>query len=401
MKILVINAGSSSVKCSLFDKGGSDRTASGLVERIGLKGTRLHYSVSGSDRRTEPVAVNDTAAAAEAIVNKLTDGAVSALGQIGAVGHRVVHGGEKIVKPVPIDAAVKAVIRDCFTLAPLHNPPNLQGIEACERLLAGTPQVAVFDTAFHATMPEKAFVYGLPYRYYAEGGIRRYGFHGTSHQFVARRTAAHLARPADTLRLIICHLGNGCSMSAVLGGRCIDTSMGMTPLEGLLMGTRCGDLDPSIVFHLMDQYDLDPEQISELLNKQSGLKGLAGIGSSDLRDILEAGRKGNRQAELAVQAFVYRIRKYIGAYIAALGGLDALVFTAGIGENAPLIRERVCEGLGGGDSLGIAVDPKRNAGVCGRLAEIQPPGSRVKVLVVPTNEEQEIAYQTRQVLESG
>jgi acetate kinase len=403
MKILVINAGSSSVKFSLFDTPSKTLAASGLVERIGLAGTRFHYR-RGGDRLTEPVAVGNTETAVKTILAKLTagsDGVVASLREIDAVGHRVVHGGERIVAPVRIDADVKAVIRDCFVLAPLHNPPNLQGIEACERLLADTPQVAVFDTAFHAAMPARAYIYGLPYRYYTDAGIRRYGFHGTSHQFVSRKAAAFLGTPIDGLRLITCHLGNGCSMSAVSGGRCIDTSMGMTPLEGLLMGSRCGDLDPSIVFYLMDQHQLDPLQISTLLNKESGLKGLAGIGSSDLRDILAAREAGNRQADLAVEAFVYRIRKYVGAYVAALDGLDALVFTAGIGENAPEIRALVCQELGGSNSLGIAVDPRRNTSVDGQPAEIQPDGCAVKVLVIPTNEEREIAFQTLQVLNTS
>ena len=297
-----------------------------------------------------------------------------------------------------IDSGVKRVIKDCFDLAPLHNPPNLHGIEACEAIFPGVPQVAVFDTAFHATIPEHAYLYGLPYRLYREDKIRRYGFHGTSHQYVCRTAADHLDRPIEKLKIISCHLGNGCSITAVDGGRSIDTSMGFTPLEGLVMGTRCGDIDPAIVFYLMAHKQLDSRRVSDLLNKESGLLGLAETGSNDLRDILEAREIGNRQADTAVGVFAYRIRKYIGAYAFALGGIDAIAFTAGIGENAPPIREMVCRGL---DPLGIVLDPDKNTAAQRGPREIQDDKSRVKILVVPTNEEKEIAIQTLARLPEG
>jgi acetate kinase len=281
-------------------------------------------------------------------------------------------------------------------LAPLHNPANLEGIEACEDIFPGIPQVAVFDTAFHNTLPEHAYLYGLPYALYKEDKIRRYGFHGTSHQYISQTAANFFNRPLEELKIISCHLGNGCSITAIDGGRSIDTSMGFTPLEGLMMGTRCGDLDPAIVFYLMENKQLDPGQIGDLLNKQSGLLGLAGIDSSDLRDIFAASKSGNRQTESAVDVFAYRIKKYIGAYTFALGGIDAVIFTAGIGENSPDIREMVCRGLEG---LGIVIDTKKN--VAGNLAEreIQHNYGQVKILVIPTNEEKQIALQTLEVLQ--
>jgi len=294
-----------------------------------------------------------------------------------------------------VDDRVKQIVKECFELAPLHNPPNLEGIEACEDIFPGVPQVAVFDTSFHTTLPEYAYLYGLPYALYKEDKIRRYGFHGTSHQYVCRTAADFLNRPLEELKIISCHLGNGCSITAVDGGRSIDTSMGFTPLEGVMMGTRCGDLDPAIVFYLMEYKKLDPRQINDLLNKQSGLLGLAGIGSSDLRDILKAEESGNQQAVTALNVFAYRIKKYIGAYAFAMGGIDAVLFTAGIGENSPGIREMVCRGLEG---LGIVMDTEKN--VAGNLAEreIQHNDSRVKILVIPTNEEKQIALQTLDLL---
>ena len=293
------------------------------------------------------------------------------------------------------DDRVKRIVKECFELAPLHNPPNLEGIEACEDIFPGVPQVAVFDTAFHSTIPEHAYLYGLPYKLYKKDKIRRYGFHGTSHQYVSRTTASFLKRPLEKLKIISCHLGNGCSITAVDGGRSIDTSMGFTPLEGLMMGTRCGDLDPAIVFYLMEHKQLDPRQINDLLNKQSGLLGLAGIGSSDLRDIFQAAKSGNRQTDTAVGVFTYRIKKYIGAYAFALGGIDAIVFSAGIGENSPKIRQMVCRELEG---LGIVMDIKKNVAENLTEREIQHNDSQVKILVIPTNEEKQIALQTLKVL---
>jgi len=311
----------------------------------------------------------------------------------------VVHGGEEVNQPVVVDGEVKRIIEACFELAPLHNPFNLKGIEACEASLPGVPQVAVFDTAFHATIPEHAYLYGLPYRMVKEHRIRRYGFHGTSHKYVSAETARFLGVPPAELKIVTCHLGNGCSITAVDGGRSVDTSMGFTPLEGAIMGTRCGDIDPAIIFYLMEHKHMGPEEVNDLLNKKSGLLGLADVGSSDLRDIMAARAKGNQQADIAVRTFCYRIKKYIGAYAAAMGGLDVIVFTAGIGENSPPVRELVCDGLGDRTrGLGVAIDQEKNAAGNGKLDAIHRDESRVKVLVVPTNEEKEIANQTVEVL---
>ena len=398
MYILIINAGSSSVKFTLFKKDDLKMVADGVVERIGLKGTKIHTKNAEGKRASKETHVADTRQAVGLIADLLTDKSNSDIQpgvDIAGIGHRVVHGGEMINSSVVVDDRVKQIVKDCFELAPLHNPPNLEGIEACEDIFPGIPQVAVFDTAFHTTLPEYAYLYGLPYTLYKEDKIRRYGFHGTSHQYVCRTAANFLNKPLEELKIISCHLGNGCSITAVDGGRSIDTSMGFTPLEGLIMGTRCGDLDPAIVFYLMEHKQLDPRQINDLLNKQSGLLGLAGIGSSDLRDIFEASESGNRQTDTAIGVFTYRIKKYIGAYTFALGGIDAVVFTAGIGENSPAIREKVCRGLEG---LGIVMDTKKN--VAGNLVEreIQHNDSRVKILVIPTNEEKQIALQTLELL---
>jgi acetate kinase len=342
--------------------------------------------------------VADTGQAVSRIIELLTDpdcGVLQSKAQIVAIGHRVVHGGEKMKSSTRVTAEVKAAIQDCVELAPLHNPPNLEGIDACEVHLPDIPQVAVFDTAFHNSLPDYAYLYGLPYHLYAEDKIRRYGFHGTSHQYVCQTAAAHMSLPLTELKIVSCHLGNGCSITAVDGGHSIDTSMGFTPLEGLIMGTRCGDLDPAIVLYLMASKNLDPENINRLLNKQSGLLGLAGIESSDLRDIIFAVDQGNTQAESAIKVFVYRIKKYIGAYAYAMGGIDAIVFTAGIGENAPLIRELVCQGL---EDLGIVIHHEKNAAREKICREIQDDASNVKILVVPTDEEKAIALQVLELL---
>jgi acetate kinase len=297
-----------------------------------------------------------------------------------------------------IDNRVKSIIAEYCRLAPLHNPPNLAGIEAGERHIPGAVQVAVFDTAFHAAIPRHAFLYALPLKFYQEDRIRRYGFHGISHQYVSEEAARFLHLPIDGLRMITCHLGNGCSMTAVKGGRSIDTSMGFTPLEGLVMGTRCGDIDPAAVLHLMEHHGLGPAAMNDLLNKQSGLLALAGIGSNDLRDVIAAADGGNPEAGVALDIFCYRIRKYIGAFAAAMGGLEVLVFTAGIGENSPEVRRRVCAGLEASDGFGIVLDPVKNAAPSGQPRAIQAESSRVKILVVPTNEELEIARETKQIL---
>jgi acetate kinase len=398
MYVLIINAGSSSVKFTLFKKDDLKMVADGVVERIGLKGTKIHTKNAEGKRASKETHVADTRQAVGLIADLLIDKSNSDIQpgvDIAGIGHRVVHGGEMINSSVVVDDRVKQIVKECFELAPLHNPPNLEGIEACEDIFPGVPQVAVFDTAFHTTLPEYAYLYGLPYALYKEDKIRRYGFHGTSHQYVSRAAANFLNRPLEELKIISCHLGNGCSVTAVDGGRSIDTSMGFTPLEGLMMGTRCGDLDPAIVFYLMEHKQLDPRQINDLLNKQSGLLGLAGIGSSDLRDIFEASESGNRQTDTAVGVFTYRIKKYIGAYAFALGGIDAVVFTAGIGENSPGIREMVCWGLEG---LGIVMDTEKNIAGNPAEREIQHNDSRVKILVIPTNEEKQIALQTLELL---
>jgi acetate kinase len=402
MIILVINAGSSSVKFTLFRMEDEAELASGIVGRIGLAGTRLNYKNFKGGNLGKEVFVADAVEAVGIIAGVLTDdryGVIDGEKDITAVGHRVVHGGEKITDSVIIEDSVKEIIKKCSTLAPLHNPHNFKGIEASERHFPGALQVAVFDTAFHATIPEHAFLYGLPYRLYHQDRIRRYGFHGISHKHVSGEAARFLDMPLDALKLITCHLGNGCSITAVEYGKSIDTSMGFTPLEGLMMGSRCGDLDPAIVLFLMEHKQLGYKEINELLNKQSGLLGVADIGSSDLRDILSAKASGNHQAGIAVKTFTYRIKKYIGAYIAAMGGVDAIVFTAGIGENSPIIRESVCDGLQRTNGLKIILDPEKNKAGNNRLCEIQSRLSRVKILVVPTNEAREIAQQTLQLLQ--
>ena len=398
MNILVINAGSSSVKVTLFGVEDDTVLAAGVVERIGIRGTQLYYRNLRGDEIKTNTEVADTSQAIAAMTSLLMDeklGVIRSKEDISAIGHRVVHGGEKIKTSVLITTEVKKIIKECFELAPLHNPLNMEGIKACETSFRGIPQAAVFDTAFHTTLPDYAYLYGLPYHLYQEDKIRRYGFHGTSHQYVCQAAAELLKQPLDELKITSCHLGNGCSITAVDKGESIDTSMGFTPLEGLIMGTRCGDLDPAIVFYLMDHKNLDAGEINALFNKQSGLLGLAGTGSSDLRDILAVGEKGNQQATTAINAFVYRIKKYIGAYTAAMGGLNAIVFTAGIGENSAPIREMVCSGL---EDLGIILNPEKNTRANGKSCQVQSDQSRVKIMVVPTHEERAIALQTLQLL---
>jgi acetate kinase len=401
MAILVINAGSSSVKFTLFNADGKTVQASGIVERIGCDGTRLKYRNGKGQALDRPVPVADADQAVGAILAVLTHpahGVIDSIQEITAVGHRVVHGGEALTRPAVIDDRVKSIIAECCGLAPLHNPPNLAGIEAGARHIPNAVQVAVFDTAFHATIPRHAFLYGIPLRHYEESHIRRYGFHGISHKYVSEEAARFLSLPVDGLRMITCHLGNGCSMTAVKGGCSIDTSMGFTPLEGLVMGTRCGDIDPAAVLHLMDQHGLSPAAMNDLLNKQSGLLALAGIGSNDLRDVIAAADGGHPQAGVALDIFCYRIRKYIGAFAAAMGGLEVLAFTAGIGENSPEVRQRVCAGLEAADGFGIVLDPEKNAVGSSQTRAIQATSSRVRILVVPTNEELEIAQEILQIL---
>ncbi len=390
-RVLVINAGSSSVKFCLFSMASEKALTRGIVERIGLPQPRLKYEARGRSE-DRGVDVADHRGAMREIAAHLESVAEGGGPLADAVGHRVVHGGEHFAQPVLIDEKVKRVIQDCFELAPLHNPVNYKGIVACEEFFPGVPQVAVFDTAFHQTIPERAFLYGLPYDYYTQHRIRRYGFHGTSHRYVAMEAASLLGRPFESLRMITCHLGNGCSVTAVAGGKSVETSMGFTPLEGPMMGTRSGDIDPAVVTYLQRKLGLAVEEVDALLNKQSGLLGLSGR-SNDMRDVIEAADGGDRRSRLAVEVFVHRLRKYVGAYFAVLNGIDALVFTAGIGENSSRIREQVCGNM---ESLGIELDAKRNAS---NQAIISADSSQVKVLVIPTDEEAMIARDTALVVQ--
>ena len=391
MNVLVINCGSSSLKFQLINSESEAVLAKGLCERIGIDG-RLTYQPAGGEKNVSEKAMPTHTEAIQFVIDALTDadtGVVKSLDEIGAVGHRVVHGGEKFAKSVVVTPEVKAAIAECNDLAPLHNPANLIGIEACESLMPGTPQVVVFDTAFHQTMPEKAYMYGLPYEYYEKYKVRRYGFHGTSHSFVSQRVAEIVGKPYNATKTIVCHLGNGASVSAVLNGESVDTSMGLTPLEGLVMGTRSGDIDPAIMEFIAKKENLDIAGIMNVLNKKSGVEGVSGV-SSDFRDLEAAAKAGNKRAELAIDVFAYRVAKYVGAYTAAMNGVDNIVFTAGIGENCALVRTKVCSYLG---YLGITIDEEAN-GKRGEEIVISTPDSKVKVLVVPTNEELAIARET-------
>jgi len=402
MKILVINTGSSSIKYQLFDLTEETVLAAGVLERIGEARSKLTHQAVGSGVNRALVqegAVADHREGMKRIVALLTDpqsGVIRDAAEIAAVGHRVVHGGEAFQRPVLIDDQVLAAIRKNVPLAPLHNPANLVGIEAARAPFPNVPQVAVFDTAFHQTLPPRAFHYGLPRELYEQHRIRRYGFHGSSHQYVAKEAARLLGRPLAELNMITIHLGNGASITAIEKGKSVDTSMGMTPLEGLLMGTRSGDLDPSILFHLAEFFSMTIGEIHDLLNQQSGLKGICG--ENDMREILKRRAAGDKLAALAVEIYTYRIKKYIGAYYAVLGEVDALVFTAGVGENAPEIREQATAGL---QRLGIVLDPEKNRSSESGPREIQSKESPVKVLVIPTNEELEIARQCLEVLQAG
>lgn len=397
LNILVVNCGSSTVKYQLFrmeDENRYEVMAKGIVERIGIPGSRLeHHSASGDF--VDEQAVPNHRVALELVIKALTSGKASVLSsvrEIDAVGHRVVHGGERFTGSVLITEEVLEAVRLCADLAPLHNPPNILGIEACQELMPGVPQVAVFDTAFHGTLPEYAYIYAIPYEYYEKYRIRRYGFHGTSHRYVAERAAKMMGRELGELRLITCHMGSGVSFAAILHGKSIDTSMGFTPLEGLVMGTRCGDIDPAIIFFLMEKEGLSAKEVEEILNKKSGVLGISGI-SSDTRDIEDAAPH-NHRARLTLEIIAYRAKKYIGAYYAILGGLDGLVFTAGIGENSSYIRKSICSGL---EHLGIFIDDERNT-VRRREAFISRDDSPVKVMVIPTNEELMIARDTWRIV---
>lgn len=403
MKILVLNSGSSSLKYQLIDSETEDVIAKGIAERIGVKGGGgkiKHESARGKVEVDVEMADHDQAV--DHVFELLTNhenGVMASVDEISAVGHRVVHGGEKFSQPTLMDEATVDEIDKLSELAPLHNPPNLKGIRACMRLMPKVPQVAVFDTAFHATIPDYAYTYALPYKYYTDYGVRRYGFHGTSHKYVTGQAQKMLQSdgldPAHT-RIITCHLGNGCSMAAVVGGKVVDTSMGMTPAEGLVMGTRGGDIDPAILVYLAKELHASPDEIDNIINKKSGLLGVTGV-SSDMRDVEQAASEGNARAELALKIFCYRIKKYIGAYAAAMGGLDAVIFTGGIGENCPNIRSRVCTGM---EFFGMELDEEKNATLKGKQ-DISKPSGSTRILLVPTNEERMIARETAELVEKS
>ncbi len=392
MKILVINCGSSSLKYQLIDSETEEWLAKGLCERIGIDG-RIVYTPAGGEKEIKESPMPDHTNAIKLVLEYLTNektGVLKSLDEIGAVGHRIVHGGEKFASSVVINDEVIKAIEECNDLAPLHNPANLIGIDACRKLMPTTPMVAVFDTAFHQTMPEKAYLYGLPNSYYEKYKIRRYGFHGTSHSYVSKRCADVLGKNYEDLKIIVCHLGNGASVSAVKNGKCVDTSMGLTPLEGLIMGTRSGDLDPAILEFIAKKENLDITGVMNILNKKSGVYGMSGELSSDFRDLEDAHNAGNKLATQALEAFCYRTAKYVGAYVAAMNGVDAICFTAGIGENAGIVRSMVCEYLG---YLGITVDEEKNK-IRGEEVIFSTPDSKVKTLIIPTNEELAIARET-------
>lgn len=395
MNVLVINCGSSSLKYQLIDMDDENVLAKGLVERIGIEGSVLKHERAGQEKVVIKEVMKNHKDAINLVLKALVDpkhGAVKSLDEVDAVGHRVVHGGEKFAGSVLITDEVIEAMKECIGLAPLHNPPNIIGIEACKELLPDVPMVGVFDTAFHQTMPPVSYIYPLPYELYEELGVRRYGFHGTSHKYVSERAEALLGRSLEGIKLITCHLGNGASLTAIKDGKSFDTSMGMTPLEGLVMGTRCGDIDPAIVTFLMNKNNMTAEQVDNLMNKKSGVLGISGV-SSDFRDIEAAAAEGNKRAQLALDKFAYTVKKYIGSYAAAMGGLDALVFTAGLGENSAPERIHICRGL---EFLGIDIDENRN-NTRGKEAEISKDGSKVKIFVIPTNEELMIARDTKEL----
>ena len=398
MNILVINCGSSSLKYQLFDMSDESVLAKGNVEKIGAEGSFIKFkSHTGFSSEVEHVIKNhsDEIKLGFAALADSENGVINDLNEIDAVGHRVVHAGEKFASSVLITQEVKEALRECIELAPLHNPPNITGIEACEALMPHVKHVGVFDTAFHQTMPAMTYLYGLPYEYYEKYGMRRYGFHGTSHKYVTSRAAEMLGKDVSETNVITCHLGNGASITAVKNGLSFDTSMGFTPLEGLVMGTRCGDIDPAIVPFLMEKEGLDVDGVNVVMNKKSGVLGISGV-SNDFRVLEDAAHEGNLRAQAALNIFAYRVRKYIGAYVAAIDGADAIVFTAGIGENSPHIRQLVCDSL---TYLGIEIDPALN-NMRGKEIDITTPDSKVRVLVIPTNEELMIARDTKSIIEN-
>ena len=396
MKILVINCGSSSLKYQLINMENEECLALGLVERIGMDGSKLTQKASG-DKYIIEETMSDHTDAIRLVLAALIDeqhGVIKELSEIGAVGHRIVHGGEKYAVSVIINNEVMENLKECSKLAPLHNPANIIGINACSALMPGTPMVAVFDTAFHQTMPEVAYIYPLPYELYTNNGVRKYGFHGTSHKYVSDKAAEMMGKDIKDLKLITCHLGNGSSISAVENGKSVETSMGFTPLEGIAMGTRCGSIDPAIIIYIMQELNLTIDEVNDLMNKKSGVLGISGV-SSDFRDIEKAAwEDGNHRAQLALDVFTYKVKKFIGSYAAVMGGVDAIVFTAGLGENSPETREEVCQGL---EFLGAVLDSAKNK-TRGKALEISTDDSKTKIFVIPTNEELVIARDTQALI---
>lgn len=393
MNVLVINAGSSSLKYQLFDMKTNEVRAKGLCERIGIDGKYKHEANGKKVTGDTPMATH--ADAIRHLTKMLLDeeyGVIKSMSEIDAVGHRVLHGGQKFSQSVRVNDKVIEAIKECIPLGPLHNPANLMGINACEEVMSGVPQVAVFDTAFHQTMPEKAYMYAVPYEYYEKYGVRRYGFHGTSHRYVSAQVAKVLGKDAKDLKIITCHLGNGSSLAAVMGGECVDTTMGLTPLEGMPMGTRSGVIDPAIVGFIAENENMTASEVVTMLNKKSGVLGISGV-SSDFRDLEEAANNGNHRAQLALDMFAYSVKKFIGSYVAAMNGVDAIVFTAGVGENSDTVRKAICDGM---DYLGIKIDDAKNS-VRGTV-DITAADSKVKVLVIPTNEELVIATDTMELV---
>ena len=396
MKTLVINCGSSSLKYQLIDMATEDCMVQGLVERIGIEGSILTQKVEGKDKYVINSDIKDHKEAIRLVLEALVDpvhGVIKSMDEISAVGHRVVHGGEKYSDSVLINDEVLQSIKDCIVLAPLHNPPNVIGIEACKELMPNTPMVAVFDTAFHQTMPKHAYICPLPYELYEKYGVRKYGFHGTSHKYVSNKVAEAMGKDIKDLKIITCHLGNGCSLAAVKNGKSIDTSMGFTPLAGVMMGTRSGSIDPSVISFLIEQHGYTIEEIDELLNKKSGVLGISGV-SSDFRDVLAAGEAGNERAKLALEIFYYKVRTQIAAYAGAMGGVDVIVFTAGIGENSSITRREILRGL---EFFGFTINDEKNE-LRGHIQEISNEDSKVKIYVVPTNEELMIARDTAKLV---
>ena len=398
MKILVVNCGSSSLKYQLIDMDNESVIAKGLCERIGIDGSKLTHQPADKDKYVAESPMPDHKVAIQLVMDALQDpnhGVISSVDEISAIGHRVLHGGTTYSESIVVDEDVKKVIRECFDLGPLHNPANLMGIEACEAAMPGKANVAVWDTGFGMSMPEKAYLYAIPHEYYEKYGVRRYGFHGTSHMFVSGEAIKFGGLDPENAKVIVCHLGNGASISASIGGKCVDTSMGLTPLEGLIMGTRSGDVDPAVVQYICNKENRDVNDVLNILNKKSGVLGMSGGVSSDFRDIGAAKESGNHLAEVALDAFIYRVAKYIGAYTAAMNGVDAIAFTAGVGENDKEARKAICSYLG---YLGVKIDDAAND-VRGKNAVISAADSKVKVMLLPTNEELAIARETKRLTE--